>query len=546
MKTADYVIVGGGSAGCVVANRLSEDPATSVILIEAGGNGKGFWVDMPVGLIKLLGNPKSDWCYVTEPDPTIKGRRLLWNAGKMLGGSSGLNGLVYIRGQRDDYDDWERMGCPGWSFADVFPYFLKGEHWEGEENSQSHGRTGTLSVAPLRSEHPLVPAFLEACRNYGLPIIDDYCGGSIDGAFRAVTNQHNGRRCSAAKAFIEPARGRPNLTILTHTQIDRVLFDGRTAVGVEGRDASGQRVEVRARREVILSGGATQSPTILMRSGVGAADQLRAFGIDVVTDRPSVGQNLMEHQSVSLKWLVNRPALNAQLGNPLKMAGALLDYMMRGRGVMTSSLGYALAGFRTRPDIIHPDALLFFSSFVMDPTKPSMAPGRAHIYPLMKTPAAAAAVFVNRPYSRGQIRLRSASPHDHPVIEPGLLSDQRDVVTLIDALKVVEGIFASNGLAELCVRQVHPRMETDAEWEDFVRSNASIGWHASGTCRMGSDADAVVDPRLRVRGVEGLRVIDASIMPVVTSTNTNAPTMMIGEKGAAMIIEDAFQNAQAA
>lgn len=538
MDNADFIIVGGGSAGCVVANRLTENPDTSVILIEAGGDGKGFWIDMPVGLVKLLGDRDKDWCYLTEPDPSINDRTLFWNAGKMLGGSSGINGLTYIRGQRDDYDGWERMGCTGWSFGEIFPYFLKGEHWEGEENFQSHGSSGTLSVAPLRGKHPLAGHFLQACENYGLPILEDYCGGNIDGAFLGVTNQHNGRRCSAAKAFIEPIRHRRNLKILTRTQVERLTFDGKRAVGVQARGPSGQLLKFTARKEVILSGGATQSPTLLMRSGIGPAEHLREHGIEVVHDSAGVGQNLMEHPNVSLTWRINKPSLTAELAGPFQMARAFYQYLVRGNGAMTSSLGYAMAGLRTDPDILHPDAFLIFSSFVMDPSKPSLTPGRANVYPLLKENAAAAVAWINRPYSRGQIRLRSALPQDYPVIDPALLSDERDVMALTRTLRIAERIFASPGLAELCVEQMYPKLETDDEWTDFIRANASLTWHASGTCRMGSDPLAVVDPRLRVRGVEGLRVIDASIMPVVPSTNTNAPTMMIGEKGAAMIAED--------
>jgi len=314
-------------------------------------------------------------------------------------------------------------------------------------------------------------------------------------------------------------------------------------VGVEAKRPDGSTLTLRARREVVVSAGATQSPALLMRSGVGPSDHLASRGIAVIADRAGVGENLMEHPNVSLKWRINVPSLNAQLATRLRQAQAFYRYLVHGRGAMTSSLGYVMAGIRTLPEMPHPDAFIFFSSFVMDPSKPSMTPGRANIFPLLDEPAAAAATFVNRPYSRGRIRLRSALPEDHPVIEPGLLSDARDVATLTRALKTIEKIFDTPGLSELCLGRMYPSLTSDDEWEAFIRASAGIGWHASGTCRMGGDAEAIVDPRLKVNGVAGLRVADASIFPVVPSTNTNAPSMMVGEKAAAMILEDRLASA---
>lgn len=535
---ADYIVVGGGSAGCVLANRLSADPANKVLLIEAGGNGKGFWVDIPIGSVKLVGNEATDWIHITEPDPTINNRQIIWNAGKMLGGGSGVNGLVYIRGQRGDYDRWEEQGCTGWGFRDVFPYFLKGEDWQGQGEFQSHGQSGELSVThqPLRS--PTVAGFFKAAHNLGFEYIEDPAAGNIDGVFYTLTNQRNGQRCSAARAYLEPVRKRSNLHIMTHTLADRIVFDGKRAIGIKVRRKDGVEQIVSAKREVILSGGATMSPAVLMRSGIGPAEQLRLHGIEVIADRTGVGRNLLEHPGISMRWLMDIASFNTQVRTRFQQAKAMLQYLIRREGPFCLSMTQALAGAKTLPELSEPDVLMFFSSWIFDPTQPPLNPGKAMVYPLHKKPAAGMATFVSRPYGRGHLELRSADPNDSPVIHPNLLGDERDLDTLVRAGRLIEKFFATPGLTEHVVGRLSPKPETDDEWRDFVRSTASIGWHASGTCRMGGEENSVVDPRLRVRGVKGVRVIDTSIMPSITSGNTNAPAMMIGERGSALVLED--------
>lgn len=541
MTEVDYVVVGGGSAGSVVAARLSENAKTNVVLLEAGGNGRGFWVDMPVGCVNLIGNPATDWCYTTEPDATINNRKIIWNAGKMLGGGGGVNGQVYIRGQRSDYDRWEAMGCSGWSFNEVQTYFKKGESWEAKGDSQSHGHHGNLSVSRPYERHPnpIAPLFIEAAGHVGLPFLDDYCGGNIEGAAYSLATQHRGRRCSPSKAYLEPARKRPNLDIRTHCEVEKIIVEQGRAVGLRVRQRGGAFIELRARREVILCAGATQSPTLLMRSGIGPADHLRAMGIPVLVNSADVGQNLMEHPLIRLRWLVDVPTFNAQIQSLPQRAHHFLKYLITRNGILSTSLVQALAGAKSDPSLDDPDIVMELLTFIFDTTKPPLrgGDGTAFLFPLQKQPASGLMAMITRPFSRGEIVLKSASINDHPAIHTNLLGDERDLETLVRAGKLVERIFASPGLAEHVVGRLDPEMKTDDEWRAFVRETAGVSYHAAGTCRMGADAGSVVDPQLRVRGVEGLRVADTSIMPAQVSANTNAAAMMIGERASAFIID---------
>lgn len=528
-ESYDYIIVGGGSAGCVLAARLSEDPDKSVLLLEAGGEGRDFLIRMPAGTAKLMGHKTFDWCVPTEPDPSIQDRTMRWAVGKALGGSSAINGQVYMRGERSDYDAWARMGCTGWSYAEVFPYFLKAERFHGPP-SQTHGSHGPLSVSPIQAPQPIGQHVIEAFTQIGIPLNDDYCSGSQSGVYRIFATQENGQRCSAARAYLEPVRARPNLTVVTGAHADRIVIRDGVATGVQFRH-DGQTSQAAARGEVILSAGTVFSPAVLMRSGIGPAEHLRSHGIEVHADLPGVGQNLREHNSVGLAKLVNVPTLSAQLG-PVGLARGLIQYVLAGKGILTTPAVQVMAAFRTEPDLVDPDIIL------------SMLPvavvfndrGDAEVE---RRPSFSFGFHVARPESRGSIRLRSRDPDDKPVIDHRLQGARSDVDKLVKGLKIVESACRAPALASVITGTLRPDPlpETDDEWEAYVRSWGGIGYHSVGTCRMGPDGDplAVLDPQLRVRGIRGLRVIDASVMPEPVSANTNAPTIMIAERGADLI-----------
>lgn len=512
----------------MLASRLSENPAHKVVLLEAGGAGDSFRVKMPTGAYTLLGKPDFDWLYMTEPDPSLLGRKVVWSAGRMLGGGSSINGMIYIRGSRSDYDAWAAQGCTGWSWNEVQAYFKKSEGFTGAP-SQSHSSLGPLGVSPTPMLHPLASAFITACKERGLREVEDYCSGDIDGAFANFVTQRNGQRSSACSAFLQEAMTRPNLTVVTDALVDKVLIEGGRAVGVQYRK-EGETHAIRARREVVVSASTMQSPVILMRSGIGPADLLREHGIDVIVDAPEVGRNLQEHASFQTSYFVDLPTYNSSLG-PLQLAKHLLNYVLFRKGAMTATPVEAMAYLRSSPELAEPDIKLQFGAVAFDPVKraPHKRPG--------------VVVFANvaKPRSRGEIRLRSADPADKPIIDHRLLGDPEDVAALIRGLKQVDEIFHAPALAKHLRGRLLPAQapQTDAEWEQLLRQNSGIGYHPVGTCRMGADAASVVDPRLNVRGVSGLRVVDASIMPVMPAANTNAPAIMIGEKGAEMIKEDA-------
>ena len=527
---ADVVVVGGGSAGCVVARRLAESaPRLSVILLEAGGDGRGFLVDTPGMTVRLMGNPQSDWLYAAEPDPTAGGRVHYWSGGRMLGGSSAINGLVYIRGLRRDYDAWAAEGCSGWSWSEVEPFFRRAEGYE-DEGHPSLGKAGPYAVSQIRSLHPLTQRFIEACAEIGIPAIEDYNAGVGEGAFANLTSQSRGRRSSTANRYLAPGSIPTNVQVLTGARVSRIICVDRRAIAVEAR--VGERItEFHARAQIVLSAGTVQSPAILMRSGIGPAEHLHQLGIALTLDAPGVGANLQEHSGLTISKFVDQPTYNSE-SSGLPALRHLAHYLLLRKGVLASAAVQGMGWAKSDPALAEPDLHLNWLPYGIDYT---VAPPTLH-----RRPAVSLGVCVSRPHSRGQIRLRSSSPNDKPVILHRLLDDARDVGVIKRGISLMERVFAASALRPAIVGPCDPPalLNDEQALEDFVRSHVGIGYHGVGSCRMGTDSVAVVDPALRVRGIEALRVIDASVMPRLVSANTNAASIMIGEKGAALLLAD--------
>ena len=517
MPSPDYVIVGAGSAGCVLANRLSEDPGVRVTLLEAGGRGLHPNIAIPAAFAKQFHTPL-DWDYRTEPEPHCDNRSLYLPRGRGLGGSSGMNAMLYVRGRPLDYDLWD---TPGWSWDDVRPYFLRSED-NPRGASEHHGIGGPVRVVDQPSPRPLTKRFLAAAEQAGIPYVDDYNGPEQDGAAIAQVTQHKGRRWSAHDAYLRPVRGRSNLEIATGAAVRGVEIEGGRATGVRCRDRLRRERVVHADREVILAAGAFGSPQLLMLSGIGPADQLRSLGIDVAVDAPEVGQNLQDHPFQTCVYEVDGGSL-LDAEHPRYLA----EWLLRRSGPLTSTVAEAFAFVRSRPGLPAPDLQFHFApAYFVDHGADSFDGHAITFGPVLLTPR-----------SRGRLELRSAEPGESPRILTNSLAEREDVEALLAGTRLGREIAASEPLSSCIARELFPGegVQTDDDLEADLRRRVDLLYHPVGTCRMGTDESAVVDAELRVQGVDGLRVVDASIMPLIPGGNTNAPTMMVAERGADLI-----------
>jgi choline dehydrogenase len=526
----DYVVVGAGSAGCVLANRLSADGKYSVLLLEAGPQDKNIWIHVPLGYGKLFKEKSVNWMYQTEPEPGLGGRSVFQPRGKVLGGSSSINGLLYVRGQHEDYDRWRQRGNVGWGYDDVLPYFMKAED-QTRGADRYHGTGGPLPVSDWRHADPLSEAFVKAAVEAGIPFNPDFNGATQEGAGFFQTTTRRGRRASSAFSYLRPARGRANLSIETDALAQRLIFEGRRARAVEYRQRGRQRT-ARARREILVSGGAYNSPQLLQLSGVGPADLLKAHGIDVVLDAQGVGNDLQDHLQVRVVMrCAQRVTLNDVVNNPLRSVIAGVQYAAFRKGPLTIAAGTSGAFFKTSPRLATPDIQIHFIPFSTDKMGEKLHPFSGFT----------ASVCQLRPESRGSLKIKSADPTVAPEIRINYLATETDRMAFIDGIRILRRILAAGALQPYVVDEVYPGADTcsDEDVLDFCRKTGSTVYHPTSTCRMGNDSLAVVDQRLKVRGIQALRVVDASIMPDLMSGNTNAPTIMIAEKASDMILQDA-------
>lgn len=525
----DFLVIGAGSAGCVVAARLAE-AGMRVTLLEAGPKDRHPWIHIPAGMLKLLQNQNLvNWGYVAEPDQAVNGREIRWPRGRTLGGTSSINGMLYVRGNPADFDIWAQMGCRGWSYDEVLPFFRRSETYRSGGDPAYRGSDGPLQVEDYRTILPLTHRFIEAAQQAGHPFRKDLNGAEQEGVGYSQMTRKGRWRGSTARTYLAAAGDR--VEVITEAQVARLLFDGRRCIGAEYRQG-GETRRVTARREVILSGGTVNSPHVLQMSGIGPAEHLRGLGIEVVADMAAVGANLQDHFVSRVQHRVKDSLSTNQLARGVRLAGEVARFFLRGNGALTFGVTTAQVFARSRESLASPDLQLLF-------TPASYALGQFGV--LEKEPGMTCAVCPVKPDSRGTVLARSADPFEKPVIRPNYLSARSDQALLAAGIRMVRDIFAQPAIAQHSAQEIlpGPGVASDDELLAFNRQYGTTIYHPVGTCRMGEGPDAVVDSRLKLRGFDGLRVIDASVMPTLTTGNTNAPTIMIGEKGAAMILEDA-------
>ncbi|MEP9376123.1 choline dehydrogenase [Aquabacter sp. CN5-332] len=531
METFDYIIVGGGTAGCILAARLTEDPRRTVLLLEAGGKDDGFWISIPAGFSKLLSGDAFNWRFTTEPEESTGNRAIVVPRGKGLGGSTLINGMIYVRGQPQDFDGWAQRGATGWSYGEVLPYFKKLETFDAPDADPNlRGTSGPMNVTRVGERAPLAEAFIAAAQQAGIPENPDYNGLEQEGVGYYQVNQKRGRRWTVVDAYLRPALGRPNLTVVTHAHVTRLEIEGRRATGVHYR-RGGQDVTAKAKAEVILTAGAVQSPQLLELSGIGHPDVLTRAGIVVRHALPGVGNNYQDHFATRMNWRVSQPITLNEQSRGWRLGKAVAQYYLTRTGILTLGTGLAFGFVKTRPELETPDIQYFFMH-----ASYANAADRA----LDRLPGMTIGVAQLRPQSVGSIHVKSADPFAQPSIRPNFLAVPEDCDSLVGGMRIARRIMEAPAMDPYRAFEMNPGPDVngDDEWLDFARRTGQTIYHPVGTCAMGQGTSAVVDARLRLRGILGLRVVDASVMPTLVSANTQAAVMMIAEKAADLIVAD--------